>query len=189
MLSINPNNATNQEESIKNKFQGLPKGTKILKATEDEVILELDDSAHIKEADFIKLKPEDHLTEKGPVLENKDESDKDIVLYLDSPINTKTSSENPEMFILHQNFENTVEVVARTDSDYQSKNDIKRRPKQPGKFPCPMNGCRKSFVAKHSVNMHVKNVHLAHSVSCHKCGKSYSNPDNLKVRPNSVLID
>ena len=183
MLSINPDNAIDKSGSIKHKFQGLPKGTKILKATEDEVVIEVDDLTET-ETEPIKLDTEEASIEKISIIGNKDEDTKDLIQYLDNPIVDQKLTEHPEMevFILHQNFENTIEVVARNDSEHQSSNDIKRRPKQPGKFPCPMKGCGKVFVAKHSVNMHVKNVHLAHSVNCEQCGKTYSNPDNLKVR-------
>ena len=191
VLNIDQNNSISKEEKLRDKFHSLPKGTNILKATEDEVLLELDDSADVDEDVPILSKPEEYLVEIGQNTENKDEDQvekevNDVVLYLDDTlIKHSVADSDIAVVILQQNFENTVEVVARNEPENQSKFDIKRRPRQEGKFSCPIKGCRKSFVAKHSVNMHVRNVHLAPTVSCEKCGKSYSNQDNLKVRGKS----
>jgi len=163
-----------KEESLTSRFHSLPKGAKILKATDSEVLIEVDDSEENFED---QSKSENHFIVIGQNSED-DVKKKDVTLFLD------TNNSDPEMavVILQQTFENTIEVEAEN----KSSSDMKRRTKSKGKFPCPVGECNKSFVAKHSVNMHVRNVHLATSVTCGKCGKSYTNQDNLKVHIKAV---
>jgi hypothetical protein len=151
----------------------LPEGTTLIKATEDEILLEVDDSNQIDTPD-----PMDVMTES-----------KDLELEINSDhTEAVAATKESQHFVIYLG-ENLVEVEVE-EEDHRNVTKVpkirRRNVEAKKRHPCTWKGCHKTFVAKHSVTIHVRNVHQSESVECNKCGKNYSNEENLKVHTRSV---
>ena len=160
----------------------LPPGTKVIQATETEIIIEVDSGpAPVTNLSTFNISEPFESLYPIPVIEKEDEAWDDPDQHSVSDGQTSENADATEVILLNNNYENTVEVDDMRGFEFTDEQEAKRRPKQKGKFNCPIQSCQKSFVAKHSVKMHLRNVHHAQKVYCQKCGKIYSNQDNLKV--------
>jgi len=141
----------------------LPEGATILKATENEILLEVEDTS-------ATVNPEEELG--GEV-----------------NLNVPTVGENQNVLIYLGESVVEVDVGDTGPSDGRRTSPVRRRKSgahSKARHPCTWPGCDKTFVAKHSVSIHVRNVHMSESVECEKCGKSYSNEENLKVHVRTI---
>lgn len=143
----------------------LPQGTTIIKATEEEILLEVEEST-----------PQCHGGQNIPPGVH------DIEVQLDT-LNAKKQN-----FVIYLGESLGSAKSEKTEPVTTKHVPTKRRRTAVGdhRYPCSWTGCDKTFVAKHSVNMHVRNVHVSQSVECRQCGKSYSNEENLKVHVRTV---
>merc|ERR1712059_45591 len=68
--------------------------------------------------------------------------------------------------------------------------DVRRRHgrKGSGQFRCTWRNCNKTFVARHSVKVHMRAVHLAPpgGVTCAVCGKKYRTRDTMRLHVKTV---
>ena len=144
----------------------LPKGATLLKATDEEILVEVEDTLsvpntsdnHNKSGDFKPNIKEGNIT---PIQEKQN-----LLLYLgDDVIEVEVAEEQQDLS----------KVTKRRKNKIQEK-----------KYACTWKKCDKTFVAKHSVSIHIRNVHLSESVECSQCGKSYSNEENLKVHVRTI---
>ena len=136
----------------------LPEGATLLKASEDEILLEVGETSRPLE----NLRGIISTPNIETRVEEANSDRQNVVIYLgDSLI-----EENPE---------DTIPQIKRRKTHPENK-----------KYSCRWKGCNKTFVAKHSVNIHMRNVHLSESVECNLCGKSYTNEENLKVHVKTV---
>ena len=147
----------------------LPQGTTLIKATEEEILLEVEES-----------------TSRCHGGQSNPPGVHDIEVQLDA-LNAKTSKVS-QNFVIYlgesigsANFEKAEPAAIK-----HVPTKRRRTPVGDHRYPCTWTGCDKTFVAKHSVNMHVRNVHVSESVDCGQCGKSYSNEENLKVHIRTV---
>ena len=140
----------------------LPEGATLIKATEDEILVEVDESRPAESIRGFLSTPSVEL-KLEEALPPSSEENQNVVIYLGD------SLVEPDL---------VSDTIPR----------IKRRKTYPNekKYPCRWKGCLKTFVAKHSVNIHMRNVHLSESVECNLCGKSYTNEENLKVHVRTV---
>ena len=147
----------------------LPQGTTLIKATEEEILLEVEES-----------------TSQCHGGQNKSPDVHDIEVQLEA-LNAKTSK-GSQNFVIYLGESIGSAKFGKTEPVATKHFPTKRRRTSVGdhRYPCTWTGCDKTFVAKHSVNMHVRNVHVSESVECGQCGKSYSNEENLKVHVRTV---
>lgn len=192
----------------------LPKGTRIVKTTETEIYLEVEDNIELVNADE-NVNVKDVIVEvNNETIEESRSNDREIdpvvninqisqeipdqipenscqLVGADDPIllNTSVDSDGQEI-VLETEGEHNNEIDGEHNNISKQFDDpiVKRRPVKIGTYPCSWPGCQKTFVARHSVAVHIRSVHLPPEggVPCDKCGKKYRTFDNLKLHQKTV---